>query len=170
MRSSTLMDGDVEGQMKRCVTFGGLSEVSLSLLARLRAEATSNHCICLVSGPISTGGFLDREKNLKVLDAAIDFVIDMGQVAVFDQLVFEPHFHRVVETLGRNHWSALVPTFYNPLFASGLIQRLYLLPNWQTSQGAIWERNRAIHYSIPTEVLSSECHPVFMEHAQLATA
>lgn len=108
----------------------------------------------MLSGPMTTGGKGSIEENLKAYRKAIVFLESKGLV-VFNQLNAEAAFRR--------HWVAwkaanpekdycwpILDEFYEPVFRSGKVKAIHFMPDWQSSKGAVRERELA--EKIPLEI------------------
>ncbi|OGY37537.1 MAG: hypothetical protein A3E36_04715 [Candidatus Andersenbacteria bacterium RIFCSPHIGHO2_12_FULL_45_11b] len=149
MRNAEYWTPDLIKKMEGATTFSELADVALTVQWRMRNRLVERNIpphIAQVCGPISTGGTGNRALNLQRFDSAIDMLVGDG-VAVFDQMPFEDHFDRITQIHGLGFRELLLPAFYGTLFAKGYIMILYFLPDWETSQGATWERNIAKYLS-----------------------
>jgi hypothetical protein len=101
----------------------------------------------MICGPITTGG-VSLEKNLERFTRAIDTLAMCGE-NVFTQMPFEIPMQRIRE--GKDSYQSgadLLNKFYLPIFRGGHVARLCFLPDWQTSNGAQWEHDRAVELGI----------------------
>ena len=118
-------------------TYEELLVVALAVLAKMPPH------ISMVCGPITTGGLGCVKKNLLKFDEAILMLAWRGE-NVFTQMPYEVAMQRIKENKAYYKDGAqLLWSFYYPIFASGMITRLCFLPDWRTSGGAMWERERA---------------------------
>lgn len=110
-----------------------------------------------VCGPISTGGYGSVERNLLAFHKTIQKLKKSCNELVFDQMPFEPLFHRF-----HNEWSAVhgdaymqpvLDDFYLHLFERGHIKKLTFMHDWKSSRGAQWEHEQAKRLHIPVEYL-----------------
>ncbi len=122
-------------------TLEKLAEVGISILKEMRA---SGKPIIYIAGPVSTGGLGDIEKNLARLSEAIK-IASKHDLQVFDQAAFEGTMRRLSYKylMVDGYYLATLELFYKSIFESGLISKLFFLPDWQSSKGATWERNFA---------------------------
>lgn len=132
-------------------SFGELVPIAMTILEFFEEEVT------IVSGPISTGGFGTREKNIAVFHAVIR-QLQSRQRSVFDQTPFETAIFRLAEDWRREHPKArycmpILNDFYGPVFSSGLIHRVAFIHDWQSSRGARWERRKALKLGLKMEDL-----------------
>ncbi len=120
--------------------FGDLVPIALDILERFEEP------VVIVSGPISTGGFGTRDKNLAAFTAAIKHLQLQGR-SVFDQTPFEvPLFRMAMEWVSLNRTGYCMPIlndFYGPVFRSGRIHTVAFMRGWESSFGAQWERRVA---------------------------
>ncbi len=106
-----------------------------------------------VCGPISTGGKGSILENLVAFNETIVFMQAEGQ-NIFDQMPFEEPMQRVKVSLPPNTYAtSLLTDFYLPIFNSGLIKKLYFMPDWQSSYGAKWEHEQAEKLGIEIEYI-----------------
>lgn len=131
-------------------TFEELNAVAMGVLARIPRR------IVMVCGPISSGGTGVMDKNLEVFGNWIRWLRqrapERGEY-VFAQLPFERAFQRILRTPYCKGGKHLLETFYLPIFASGLVTKLYFIPGWASSFGASWERMTAGKLGLPIEDL-----------------
>ena len=122
--------------MKRAKNFTDLSKVAMRVLMRMPFPVGE------VCGPITSGGFGSRAKNLEAFNATIKKLQDEGK-SIFDQLPFEDKLYEFTQAKWYAGGLQLLEEFYLPLFRSGLIQVFYFMPLWHTSFGAKWEHDQA---------------------------
>jgi len=116
---------------------GILYQVAMRIVNRIHQCASP---LCLVVGPVTTGGLGHSEENLKVLAGAIELVRYKGY-AVFNQLYFELAFKRYVEDFrekfgDEKYPSEIITNFYLPLIDNGRFVYCYTIEGWETSIGA----------------------------------
>lgn len=128
-------------------SFGDLVPIAIKLLEFFEEPVT------IVSGPISTGGFGSRDKNIMAFTAAIRHLQQRGR-SVLDQTPFETALGRLArkwaETGGQGYCMPILTEFYGPVFRSGRIARIAFMRDWESSFGAQWERREAA--TIPLEI------------------
>lgn len=129
-----------KSELAAATTFVVLRDIALSVLARMPPG------VCMVCGPISTGGLGSPKKNLEKFARAIDVLARRGE-NVFTQMPFEDPMRRIRE----ENEGVLLETFYRPVFASVHVVRLCFLPDWMTSFGARWEHDRALELGLERE-------------------
>jgi len=96
-----------------------------------------------VCGPISTGGRGSILENLVAFNETIVFLQAEGNT-IFDQMPFEEPMQRVKVSLPAGEYATVLLTdFYQPLFESGLIKKVYFMKDWESSKGALWEHEQA---------------------------
>lgn len=124
-----------------------LTPIALRVMHRIPGS------IAMVCGPISTGGLGSIPKNIAAFELAIEKVARSGE-PVFTQMPFESVMQDINGKLTPEcNASSLMETFYRPLLESGLIKRLYFLPDWESSTGARWEHELATHLGIEIKYL-----------------
>ncbi len=118
-------------------SYGELFEVARCVMERM-PRPRGQMC-----GPISTGGAGSIEANLKRFEIAYEHALKHG-VEIFDQTPFERHIHRIQENSDEaNTYSmGILEEFYLPIFENRLVDKLFFLPDWQTSRGASWEHEQ----------------------------
>ena len=114
-----------------------LNKIALRVLKRM-PETRGELC-----GPITSGGAGSVEANLKRFDRAIKKLIADG-TEIFSQMPFEAIIQDMRERMNITEYDTyILDEFYLPIFESGLIRRMYFLPDWETSIGAQWEHEQA---------------------------
>lgn len=119
-------------------TFTDLGAIALRIVARMPQPLGQ------VCGPISTGGAGSIEANLRRFRETIESLTRAGE-NIFDQMPFEEPMFEIRKRTGG---ATLLEDFYGPLFRSGLIRKLFFVPQWHTSVGANWEREQAMRLRI----------------------
>jgi hypothetical protein len=119
-----------------CKSILDLSQVGISLLRELAGKgAVSQLC-----GPMSTGGLGSRVENLSLFSQAIKVAREHG-LLVFNQLPFQGALHQLTaHLLAEEKAVSILEGFWRPLFEAQIIKTAYFLPAWETSRGALWER------------------------------
>lgn len=123
------------------ITFEDLLEIAFRILKKAPKP------ICMVCGPITSGGGGSVEENLKMLKNVIEKLAGV-EMTVFDQTIFEESLWRITATpycKGKDH---LLEAFYLPILESGFLKKVYFLPDWRTSYGATWEHTQALKFGI----------------------
>jgi len=136
--------------IKNAETFNELVSIGITILNRM------NQPIAQVCGPISTGGTGSVKKNLDIFSDMIKLLNKKG-INVFNQLPFERTFDKIMRNykiIGYD--SPILEEFYKPIFKSGKIKKIYLLPGWKKSVGTRWEYNFAKKLKIEIVEISSE--------------
>lgn len=127
--------------LEKATTFEELAEIALKTLEAMPQP------IGMVSGPISTGGLGSKEENIEVFQKVINWLQDAG-ISIFDQMPFEKHMWRIIQTPYYKKENQLLEKFYLPIFESGFVKMMYFIPGWQSSVGAKWEHERVIRLGI----------------------
>ncbi|MEK7080032.1 MAG: hypothetical protein AAB901_01970 [Patescibacteria group bacterium] len=129
-------------------SFEAAAQVAVAALARIREAGGEIAQIC---GPISTGGLGSRELNMQRFRNAIACALSAGRV-LFDQRPFEDAIARLSpDHSAENYDARILEEFYRAVFTSGHITRILLLPDWESSHGARWERSLAVELGITIE-------------------
>lgn len=124
--------------------FLGLTEIALRVLKQMR-ERRPNKPIVMICGPITSGGLGSEVLNTARFATAVQ-ILKVNGHSVFDQLPFETHMKRLLQTCPPEH---LLEHFYGSIFDSYYIKRAYFLPLWRSSIGSRWERKRLAELCIP---------------------
>lgn len=131
-------------------SFGDLVPIAIRILGFFEEPVT------VVSGPISTGGFGSRDKNILAFTAAIRHLQQRGH-SVLDQTPFEAAIGRFArqwaETGGQGYPMPILTEFYGPIFRSGLIARVAFMRDWESSFGAQWEHREVKALKLEVEYL-----------------
>ncbi|MEK7567042.1 MAG: hypothetical protein AAB527_02840 [Patescibacteria group bacterium] len=136
--------GDDIIEVEEAKDFTRLAQIALKVIGRIPDP------IVQVCGPITSGGFASVELNLKVFEMAIDSLERKG-FNVFDQMPLENAMARIQKENYTDPDKARVDILnqvYLPIFESGRIKMLAMLPGWQDSIGAVWERDQGIRLGI----------------------
>lgn len=152
---------DLEVELLRTVTtFDEMVPIACDIINRMRQGGKEVHQLC---GPMTTGGKGSLEANMKNFHRAIDVAREQG-VLVFDQTPFQEAIARLVKDHdARNEYCAdILHVFYRGIFKSGLISKLWFLPDWQSSKGATWEWEEAERLGLAAEEYPSDWLP-FLE-------
>ena len=128
-----------EHDLFRARIFEELCTIAMRIILRMPKP------IGQVCGPITTGGRGSVEANLKAMEEAIQKLQSEGK-NIFDQSPFEGSMAMIKKL--PYYRGQLLETFYLPLFKGGFVQTLYFLPDWQSSQGATWEHDRAKDFNL----------------------
>ena len=118
----------------------------------------------IVCGPITSGGYNDRDKsqrikkNLKLFHLWIGALAEKG-VPVFSQIPFESAMFRIYKESGVD----IIEEFYRPLFEK-YIQIFYFIRGWETSNGATKERGIALDLR-PRRIVMDLYQPPLLDQA-----
>jgi hypothetical protein len=124
------------------------ADIGISILKRMKAEGKPVIQIC---GPMSTGGAGSIEKNMSRFEAAVDTAVQNG-LTVFNQIPFQNAIIRVTDYYeGAPYNTDILEVFYRRMFESGYMDGILLLPDWESSKGAIWERELALKLGMNIE-------------------
>jgi hypothetical protein len=121
-------------------SFSELVEIALSELRERKGPFS------IVCGPITTGGYGSVEENVTALKAVINHYVALG-TKVFDQTIYEPTLWSLKDEWEKTHGKIeycepILEEFYWPIFKSDQIIRGIFLPDWESSYGARWEREK----------------------------
>jgi len=130
-----------ERDLENTKNFVDLYKIAKRVLARMPDN------LCMVCGPITSGGLYSIVKNLHVFAAHIARLENRG-MNVFNQMPFESAMDRIRSLPGNGNEDLLLNDFYLPLFRTGRIRDFYFIPGWRSSYGAQWEHTRAIELGI----------------------
>ncbi len=134
-------------ELEKAVTYKQLFDIALRIIKRMPNPRTQ------VCGPISTGGVGNFEGNMKRIDSVINKLQEDG-INVFDQTPFEVPMQRIKELNPVEGYDyGLLDDFYLPIFESGLISKLYFLPDWESSTGSKWEHEQGVRFGIEIEYM-----------------
>ncbi len=134
-------------ELEVATTFSGLRQVAQRVILKMPRP------IVQVCGPISTGGLGNVPDNLQIFQSYIERLQKRG-IHVFNQMPFEGPMGRIkLAQTDRSGEKGILYDFYLPLFQSGLISKLYFMPNWYDSIGASWELAQAVRLQIPWEII-----------------
>lgn len=144
-------------EINQAPSYSALCVYALEVLKRMPPD------VCMVCGPITTGGLNSPEANLRRFSGAID-LLHRHNYNVFTQMPFEEPMHRIQsQDPPGTSGLVLLNEFYLPVFSSGKVTRLCFLPGWQTSFGASWEHDRAIDLGLVRKYFRDDfedSHPV----------
>lgn len=134
-------------QLRQAKTFAEMTPIALDILSQMPPEAVQG------CGPITTGGFHCKEKNVFAITSVISHLQDRGY-HVFNQMFFEEHVIRIWKATVDGYPDKLLEDFYCTIFETGMITQMIFLPSWRSSKGSKWEMRQAVRLNIPTTVLS----------------
>lgn len=132
-----------------------LAEVALRIIGRMPPWED----VGMVCGPISTGGFEDRDVNLWYFNAAIETLIAEGYL-LFNQMPFEDKLGELHQADETGYDQDILDVFYAAIFNTGRITIQYFMHNWESSRGARWEREQALSRDVEIVDLDEEHLPV----------
>lgn len=153
------IDARVALELHRANSFEDLAEIVLRILARIPSK------VDMVSGAISTGGYNNRRKNLKLFASSIVELDNknraIGGRTVLSQMPFEAKIGQLarrwhIKNPGRAYCEPILDVFYAAIFSSGQIHTMHFLPNWRSSRGARWEYRVCPEFGIRRKKYSPE--------------
>lgn len=119
-------------------------------------------------GPISTGGLGDKAKNLEVFAHSIRVLRYEEKAPVFNQMPFEECISRIWKKrsiqLNGVYDMAILEDLYVPLFQSGAIREIRLLPGWEESTGTRREVEVCKQLGLPIQELLHTWHGFIKNH------
>lgn len=129
------------------------ADVAVSILKRMRGEGKPVVQIC---GPMSTGGAGSFEENMARFQKAIERASENG-LTVFNQIPFQTAIIRLTDYYeGSPYNTDILEVFYRRVFECGYISKALFLSDWQSSRGAVWERNLVSDLGIEIEEYPEE--------------
>ena len=140
-------------RIKAATKYSHLAKVAINILERMPEGKTG-----MVCGPITTGGWGDKDVNLCMFNAAIITLIK-NRYSIFNQMPFENKLKELQDKSGLDYDERILTEFYGPIFESGLINYQYFMHNWRTSKGATWEHEQAKERGIEIVYLHSGNRP-----------
>lgn len=119
-------------------TFTKLANVAIRELCKSGASQ-------IVCGPITSGGFGSKDKNLQAFIQTIDALTGMD-FPIFNQVLYEPALWQLTDTAQKagadfSEMHPILEDFYRPLFMTRRFKAAWFIPGWESSKGATWERN-----------------------------
>jgi hypothetical protein len=111
--------------------------------------------ISIICGPISTGGAGNVIDNLKIYEGTI-FKLSAQNKNIFNQMPFMKSFDILTRKFGNTKVEKnqiLLDKFYQPIYESKIITKMYFIHGWESSHGARWEREIAKKHNITIEDL-----------------
>lgn len=127
------MNQVLQEKLKKVSNYVELFEVALFWIR----ENSFNSFVC---APIFSDGTDSIAENIQKLDDQINQLTEQGN-KVFNQI----HFLDInlAQETNIEHFETRIKfdEFYQPLFSSGLIKKVYMLPGWERSQGCVWEHS-----------------------------
>lgn len=122
--------------LESCGNPTDLLGVAMRIIDRMPKENLGQVC-----GPITTGGKGNIVDNLKFFNETIK-KLQLEGYNIFDQMPFEDPMQSLKNKPNGNYKDILLD-FYYPVFKSGHIKKLYFMPGWENSKGAVWEHDIA---------------------------
>lgn len=134
-------------------TYGELARRAIERIVLYNVRA-------MISGPITTGGVASKgvtdpteitRQNLEIFDRAIRYVQAIADCSggpnVWDQMPYEKVIARLVDDEKSSpdyggYPMRLLEEFYLPVFTAAEFADVYMIPGWECSTGATWEKER----------------------------
>lgn len=118
--------------------------------------STHKKDIHMVIGPMTTGGAGNLDLNMARHKKVVEHFLSQG-ICVFDQSQIDDDMSRIIDTINiKGYPWLLFEDFFGPLFESGIISKLHLLPDWETSTGTKWEHEKARSLGIELNYLTED--------------
>jgi len=127
----------LKNDLEKATTFEELRNIAIEILTEMQRYSVS-----IVCGPITNGGLGSIEANLKKFESTIHSLSASG-VSIFSQMPFEDKMQEIKKTPYYKGGDHLLETFYQPIFESGFVKRLFFIAGWEASYGAQWEHKVA---------------------------
>ena len=132
--------------------YKGIGKKMLAGLRELR-NTSGGEKIFELCGPITTGGVGSIQGNNDKMVRVVEKIRTMGH-KVFAHTDYTKEILAIKSELQKHNrfyyydWDLLYDCF-DPLFASGLLDGLIFLEDFESSTGARWEYDMALKYGIP---------------------
>lgn len=120
-----------------------LAEIAITILARMSKQKKPIVQIC---GPMSTGGFYNLSKNMRIFEHIISKAENAGHL-VFNQIPFQKSIIKICNF--KEDFTVypieILEIFYKKIFKSGFISKTLFIPDYKSfkgyksSKGASWE-------------------------------
>ncbi len=134
-----------------------LAKVAVTIAERL---FNLDWVVIQICGPMTTGGLGNEMLNRKRHGAAIELALKKGHI-IFDQRPFESKLRELKAKIsGTEYCQDVLDVFYQTIFASGYITRLWILSGSEGSRGVAEEIKLAGRLGIGVEPLPQDCEPV----------
>ncbi len=130
---------ELKARTAQATSFAELLPIALRELEKFTEPAE------VVCGPITTGGRGSIGENLEAFESTIICLTHRGR-PIFNQIPYEDkifEFRTKWQSLPGNtgtYYRPILDEFYLPLFKTKIIQRGFFLPGYESSIGAMWER------------------------------
>lgn len=105
-----------------------------------------------VSGPIASGGY-GYEENMRRFIAAQQKLREQGYT-VFDY--FEDNDDEEVIKELDVPWEEVMRHYHDPILKTGFITTVFMMPNWQDSNGAKWEHQHFLDNELEVAMVPEE--------------
>jgi len=146
---------DDKKALSAALTFKDLATIAINIIQRFPGE------VCMVSGPISTGGVGSREGNQKVFTKVIELLATEQSANIFSQVPLED---KIVDIYKKWHLNnpdetycmPILDDFYRPLFSTGKVGALHFIYGWESSFGSRWEHDNCDQWGIKRYYLPQE--------------
>ena len=146
-------------------SFEDLSKLALEILTEMAQKAKRSiprKELAMILGPMKTGGKGSFDANIKRYDFAVQEIERENLTLIFNQAhkVFQAAIEKIFDDKKNfpNGYEAttLINGYNKPLLESGLIDKIYLLPNRTDSLGTKLEFEIVLKEQIPTEEITEE--------------
>lgn len=148
---NTIWTPDFKKTASKTKTINELLTVSLEAIKSFPDKA-----VHMIIGPMTTGGTGSFESNMARHEKVVRHFWAQG-ICVFDQSRIDDDMNRILSTTTFDGYPWLLfDDFFGPLFESGVISKLHLLPGWETSTGTKWEQEKALSVGIELNYLTED--------------
>ncbi|MCC6520547.1 hypothetical protein IT403_00990 [Candidatus Nomurabacteria bacterium] len=121
--------------------------------------------LSIVCGPISTGPGTKKEKLITFKKGIYLLENNPGKNSlILNQMPFEEVFNEYHEWVSLyKSENKIIPVFYEEIFESGVLNKSYMLPHWEQSEGASWENEKSKKLNFSIIDIEKE-KPIVLEH------
>jgi len=115
-----------------------VGRISVQHLARIASTGS----VIQLCGPMTTGGAGNLEANMQRFEQAIYNAAKEGHVT-FNQIPIQSAIIRITDHHQTKIYNTdILDVLYAQIFECGHVKTAYFLPDWESSRGACWERER----------------------------
>jgi len=141
--------------LAKVTTFKDLATLAIDIIQRFPGN------VCMVSGPISTGGVGTLEGNRKVFTRVIELLATEQSANIFSQMPFEDRIAELykewhADNPKEKYCMPILNDFYHEIFSTGKVSSLHFIYGWDSSFGARWEHDNCDKWGIERHYLPQE--------------